>query len=49
MVYMYHMERKATNKRCMATLYTAIAINAVGSKHKTVSTRQDRKVMWDFL
>ena len=27
--------------------YTAISINVVGSKHKT--TRQDRKVVWDFF
>ena len=27
--------------------YTANSINVVGSKHKT--TRQDRKVVWDFL
>ena len=26
---------------------TAISINVVGSKHKT--TRQDRKVVWDFF
>ena len=28
-------------------VYTANSINVVGSKHKT--TRQDRKVVWDFL